>query len=314
MDKNITDENSIQELLNYKERFKIALKIARICLFEVDLTRQLYTFFENSEDIFGVSGESILRDVQPFSRLCPEDYQQAASSYFSHPDDADTIDDAFKKILNGQSASYYARMKAGKTSYTWCKIGVTPIIQNNVPVRMIGIISDVSDMKAKTDLLEDKVKLDIFTGLYNKKHSEVLIKDVLHNEPNKKHGFIIFDLDNYKNFNDTYGHAAGDEILQAISENLKIIFRKTDIIGRFGGDEFIIFLQDIQYKKLLVSKLEKLLDNSDNRFKVTKSIGASIYPDDATDFEGLLKKADIALYKSKQLKNTYTLYSELQEK
>lgn len=305
------DGNGLQELIKYKERFKIALKIAKICVFEVDVTRQLYTFFENSEDLFGVSGEFILRDVQPFSELSPKDYQQAASAYFSHPDDAATIDKAFKKILSGQPASYYARMKAGKTAYTWCKIDVTPIIKNNVPVRMIGVISDVSDMKAKTDLLENKAKLDMFTGLYNKIHSEEMIKEILCKEPDQKHGFIIFDLDNFKNINDTYGHTAGDEILRAISENLKKIFRKNDILGRFGGDEFIILIKDIQDKNSLVSKLEKLLDNSDNSFMVTKSIGASIFPDDATDFEGLLKKADKALYQSKRYKNTFTIFSEL---
>lgn len=306
-----TDANNLQELIKYKERFKVALKTAKICVFEVDLTRQLYTFFENSEDIFGVSGESILRDVRQFSQLSPEDYQKAASAYFSHPDDAETIDIAFKKILSGQSATYYARMKAGKTAYTWCKIDVTPIMQNNVPVRMIGIISDVNDMKAKTEILENKIKLDMFTGLYDKKHSEELIKEVLYKEPNKKHGFIIFDIDNFKNINDTYGHAAGDEIIQSVSENLKRIFRNTDIIGRFGGDEFVVLMKDIQDKNLLVSKLEKLLDNSDNSFMVTKSIGAAIFPTDAVDFAGLLKKADEALYKSKQHKNMFTLFSDL---
>lgn len=306
-----TDANNLQELIKYKERFKVALKTAKICVFEVDLTRQLYTFFENSEDIFGVSGESILRDVRQFSRLSPEDYQKATSAYFSHPDDAEIIDIAFKKILSGQSATYYARMKAGKTAYTWCKIDVTPIMQNNVPVRMIGIISDVNDMKAKTEILENKIKLDMFTGLYDKKHSEELIKEVLYKEPNKKHGFIIFDIDNFKNINDTYGHAAGDEIIQSVSENLKRIFRNTDIIGRFGGDEFVVLMKDIQDKNLLVSKLEKLLDNSDNSFMVTKSIGAAIFPTDAVDFAGLLKKADEALYKSKQHKNMFTLFSDL---
>ena len=305
------DENNFRELIKDKERFKIALKIAKICVFEVDLTQQLYTFFENSEDIFGVSGESILRDVRPFSQLSPQDYQQAASAYFSHPDDSDTIDIAFKKVLSGQSATYYARMKAGKTAYTWCKIDVTPILQNNIPVRMIGIITDVSDMKAKTDLLENEVKLDMFTGLYNKKHSEELIKEVLCKEPNQRHGFIIFDLDNFKNINDTYGHATGDEILISISENLKKIFSDTDIIGRFGGDEFIVLVKNVHDKSLFVSKLEKLLDNNDNSFTVTKSIGASIFPDDAKDFGELLEKADKALYKSKQYKNMFTLFSNL---
>ena len=89
-----------------------------------DLTRQLYTVFENAEVIFGVSGESILNDVQPFHTLSPEDYEKACSEYFSHPGDKDTISDAFHKIFSGKSATYQARMKAGNSQYTWCQIAV----------------------------------------------------------------------------------------------------------------------------------------------------------------------------------------------
>ena len=67
---NIETANN-SESKQYKERLIIALKAAHVCIFEVDLTRQLYTFFENAEDIFGVSGQQILDDVQPFSKLSP---------------------------------------------------------------------------------------------------------------------------------------------------------------------------------------------------------------------------------------------------
>lgn len=306
------DEDNLHELLEYKERFKIALKMAKICVFEVDLTRQLYTFFENAEDIYGISGESILQDVQPYSMLTPDEYQKAVSEYFSHEDDADVINKAFMNIFNGKPATYQARMKAGKTAYKWCKIDVTPIMQGDKPVRMIGVVADISDMKAKTELLEDKTRLDMFTGLYNKQYSEEVIENVICKEGNQKHALILFDLDNFKAINDTHGHAAGDEVLKSVSQNLKKIFRKTDIIGRFGGDEFVILLRNIEDTEFLVSKLEKLL-NMDNHYMVSKSIGVAIFPDNAVEFDELVKKADIALYQSKRSKNTYTTYSELRD-
>ena len=89
------DNCLFDELSSYKERLHIALKASKICVFEVDLSKQLYTFFENAEDIFGVSGETILNDVQPYSKLNPTEYQNAALKYFSHPDDADVINEAF---------------------------------------------------------------------------------------------------------------------------------------------------------------------------------------------------------------------------
>ena len=81
----------MEEIDQYKERLRIALKAAKICIFEVDLLRQLYTYFENAEVIFGVSGDDILSDVRPYSFLEPEEYRRAVSAYFSHPDDAEVI-------------------------------------------------------------------------------------------------------------------------------------------------------------------------------------------------------------------------------
>ena len=72
----MNDKDLLSVLISYKERLQVALKVARICIFEVDLTRQLYSYFENSEEIFGVRGEDILKDVQKFSDLSPEEYQK----------------------------------------------------------------------------------------------------------------------------------------------------------------------------------------------------------------------------------------------
>lgn len=305
------DDNSLSELLKYKERFTIALKGSRICVFEVDLTRQLYTFFENAEDIFGVSDESILRDVQPYSKLSPEEYQRCVSEYFSHPDDSHTIDKAFKSIFKGNPTSYQARMKAGNSRYIWCKIDVTPIMENNAPIRMIGIITDIDDLRARAESFQKMAELDRFTGLYNKNHSERLIKSVLRKESKHHHMLILFDLDNFKTINDTYGHAAGDSVLQSIAENLKESFRKTDIIGRFGGDEFIILIKDVENCHELSSRIDALSGSNDNDYHVTKSVGISLFPDDGRTFSELFEKADKALYYAKRSKNTRAFYSEI---
>lgn len=234
-EKSSHDSSSMAELLQYKERFHIALKAAKICVFEVDLTKQLYTFFENAEDIFGVTGESILQDVQPFSQLSPSEYQQAASAYFTHPDDSYAVGKAFESILNGNTTTYQARMRTRTTDFVWCKIDVTPIIEDGIPVRMIGVITDISAIKAKTERLEQRIILDSFTGLYNKKSSEQLIKETLCKKADQKHALVLLDLDNFKAINDTCGHAAGDEVLKSISENLKHFFvRRTSSDGSAG--------------------------------------------------------------------------------
>ena len=310
-DKNYKEDDSLVELLRYKDRLRIALKAAKACVFEVDLTRQLYTFFENSEDIFGVSGESILKEVKPFSILSPSEYQAAASEYFSHPGDSEVIGEAFKSILGGKSATYNARMKAGNTKYIWCKVDVTPIVENGIPVRMIGIINDISEIKEKADNFEKETRLDSFSGLYTKVYFEESMKNILNSDVDQKHALIIFDLDNFKEINDTLGHMVGDEVLKSVSDSLKKIFRKSDIVSRFGGDEFVIFLRNIHSEEEVENKIHELLKTNDNDYNVTKSIGAAIFPDDAKEYKELLCNADRALYNSKNKKNTYTLFSNL---
>ena len=133
----------------YQQRLKVALKAAKICVFEVDLQKQLYTFFANSEDIFGVAGDGILADVAPFSELPPDAYQRAVSEYFSHPDDFETIGRAFQSVFQGKSTTYEARMRAGGSGYIWCKIDVSPVMEDGVPIKMIGVITNIEEQKAK---------------------------------------------------------------------------------------------------------------------------------------------------------------------
>lgn len=302
---------NLAELVTYKQRLTLALKSAKICVFEVDLVRQMYTCFENSEDIFGVPGDKILRQVQAFSVLKLEKFILAATDYFGHPLDSKVIVNAYKTILNGEPTSFEARLKAGNTNYTWCKIDVSPIMEHNKPVRMIGVITDISEIKAKTDLLTEQSHLDGFTGLFTKKYAEECIKDLLKQESHKKHGIILFDLDNFKKVNDTYGHIEGDRVLLGVSHSLKKTFRKTDIIGRFGGDEFIILFENVGNKAELVQYLKRLMNHNDNVYGVTKSVGISIYPNDGKDYKQLFIKADEALYHSKFRKNQFTFFDEI---
>lgn len=302
----------MDEIKQYKERLRIALSAAKISIFEVDLQRQLYTFFENAEVIFGVSGDVILREVQPFSKLDPEAYRLAVSDYFSHPDDVDVIGTAFTRILSGVPATYEARMKAGGSEFIWCRINVTPILEDGKPVRMIGIIADITDIKEKTDSLRQAVNLDNFTGLYNKGYTIALINDVLRKKKYLKHALLILDIDNFKSFNDTFGHDEGDKVLQGVSQQLKKTFRKTDIVGRFGGDEFIIFVQDIEDDQWLRDKFRNLLSIQVGGFTCSNSVGVAFFPQDAEVFNELFKKADQALYHAKIQKEKYIFFSEIE--
>lgn len=290
------------EVEQYKERLRIALKAAKICIFEVDLQKQLYTFFENAETIFGVSGEKILKDVQPFHALRPDEYRRAASDYFSHPDDEDVIQEAFTSVLSGRPATYEARMKAGGSGFVWCRIDAVPVMEDGAPSRMVGVVTDISDVKEKHDGLKKAAMTDDFTGLYKKVYAIECIDRILRTEPDETHVLAMMDIDNFKNFNDTYGHDIGDKIIVGVAGMIRETFRKSDVTGRFGGDEFIVFIRGIGDLEQIREKFGGLLRYEMWDFACTNSIGAACYPKDGKTFEELFKKADNALYQAKKIK------------
>jgi diguanylate cyclase (GGDEF)-like protein len=123
----------------------------------------------------------------------------------------------------------------------------------------------------------------------------------------EKFCILLLDIDSFKNINDTMGHQFGDKILIAVSEKLSACLRRTDVICRFGGDEFLIMVNDITEQNDIESTVDKILKIFETpfvikgkEFKITASIGISIYPMDGRDKETLIKHADIAMYKAKE--------------
>ncbi len=126
-------------------------------------------------------------------------------------------------------------------------------------------------------------------------------------------GVLFIDLDRFKNVNDTLGHRIGDELLKLVSHALASAVRETDLLARLGGDEFMVIVEDLDDPAILGRIAQKLLDTIAQPFTieehdiyVTSSVGISVYPDDSDDPEELLKHADVAMYRSKELgRNTY---------
>lgn len=301
----MTERNAIflegtQEIDPYRERMMVALKATRCSIFEVDLTKQLYTFFENAEGIFGVSGEEILQDVQPFSKLPPEEYRQAVMQYFTHPEDAAVVIEAFESINSGRGTSYTARMRVRESDYVWCIVDVVPVVKDGQAIRMIGSIRDISGMNQQLGALEQRLNLDGFTGLWNKNYSIDTIRKTLEQERDGQHALLLLDIDHFKWFNDTYGHLEGDEILAATARNLAGAFRNEDIVGRFGGDEFIVLVRNVPSMEWVREQAERLTSVHCGEYRSTNSVGVARFPQDGTSFEQLFKQADHALYRAKE--------------
>ena len=148
---------------------------------------------------------------------------------------------------------------------------------------------------------------DALTGLYNKETTEQLTDELLSEDENKYHAFLILDVDCFKQINDIYGHAVGDIVLQKFGKLLKGTFREGDILGRIGGDEFGVIMKNIQTKDIAMKKAEELLAKT-QAYKIDElkgnnisiSIGISTAPQDGDCYMDLYKRADQALYQAKR--------------
>jgi diguanylate cyclase (GGDEF)-like protein/PAS domain S-box-containing protein len=128
---------------------------------------------------------------------------------------------------------------------------------------------------------------------------------------------LFVDMDRFKTINDTLGHEVGDKLLQALAERFTASVREGDTVARFGGDEFVVLLDDVASEKDISAVAQKVLETLAPPFAIdgqslyiTASIGVSLYPNDGEDSTTLLKNADIAMYRAKDLgKNTYQFYS-----
>lgn len=184
-------------------------------------------------------------------------------------------------------------------------------------VMVINIVGKFRS-NAKKKELEDKADTDLLTGLNNKLATERKIKDFMAHNPDTQSMLFIFDVDNFKKVNDTMGHAFGDEVLRSLGKQIGGIFRASDIVGRVGGDEFMVFLKGISTEENILkeaAKVESFFKSFQAgeyvKYKATASIGVAIYPQEGADFETLYKAADQGLYKAKKRgKNQLAFYRE----
>lgn len=174
----------------------------------------------------------------------------------------------------------------------------------------ISVITDIDDRKRLELALKQQAERDGLTGLYNSATIRSKVNEIL-SQQHTLHGqqiFILIDLDNYKLVNDTFGHSFGDQVLIDVAAILNARFRSDDLVGRLGGDEFLIFLRNVNSLDGVSAAIEGLCQSirrtyrdGDKEVTISASIGISSAPDDGTTFEELYKKSDLALY---QIKNT----------
>jgi len=158
----------------------------------------------------------------------------------------------------------------------------------------------------ESENLKTKAELDLMTGLYNKVTTETLCEAILSSSWEKNHALFIFDIDNFKTINDTEGHQAGDQTIKIIANMIGSQFRESDIVGRIGGDEFVVLMvgvvsKDIARRKAQdIVRIMKYKPNLTLPANVSLSVGLCFIEGKLIDYKTLFQRADESLYNSKK--------------
>lgn len=227
----------------------------------------------------------------------------------THPDDLDVDLHHVAELLEGKKDHYHMEKRYFHRDghIIWINLSVSIVRDaNRQPVHLVSQIEDITERKAREEKIKHLAYHDSLTGLPNRRIVIDRLSQAMLRAQRNQHPMAVFfiDMDHFKTINDTYGHDAGDGILSAISHELGSCIRKTDTLGRLGGDEFIIVLSDIKTMEDALLVASKIIEETQKPFliqghhiRIGLSIGIAMYKPDSNDTtDELLKKADIALY------------------
>lgn len=199
--------------------------------------------------------------------------------------------------------------------YNWYRTVYRSILGGSGKViRIIGRSYDISSDRRIQEKLSEEMRLDPLTRLLNKVATGEEVKKYISQKPDGTQVLFLIDIDNFKRVNDTFGHTVGDTVILDVAQIIREHFRATDIVGRVGGDEFLVFMKNttvegaVDKARELCSGSGKQLIGDDAVVNVTLSVGVAIYGVDGEDYSSLFQMADRAMYHIKRNgKNSYYL-------
>ncbi len=296
-----------EKIRQNEELYRLVAKGSNDGLWDIDLVSGAGIISERCQEIIGRSGK--LENILEKWQAC------------LHPDDAAGALAKLADYLAGKAPFYAAeyRIKAANGDYKWVLARGSALFDyEGRPVRIGGSLTDITDSKRKEEKIRQMAYYDPLTGLPNR---TLLTEKVAKALDISRHdgstaALVFIDIDNFKVINDTYGHSWGDRLLVEIGGRLSSMLAEGHIAARLGGDELIVFLQDLKAQAGVTSfanELMKVFEQpfiiSSRQFYTTASAGIALYPEDGTSVDELLRNADTAMYSAKKAgRSTYRFY------
>lgn len=260
----------------------------------MDLAGFILSWNRGAENLFGYSAQEALGKNVIF--------------LYDNEDQEDELhDDHFLKY-GGSTMEVRRKKKSGEVF--WASLTLNTLKdKNGTPIALVGYLSDITQRKQTEQQLNHLAYFDPLTNLPNRIFFNKLVDQRLQIAQRKQQrcAILFVDLNRFKAINDTLGHEIGNALLQQVAQRFRQVLREEDLVARLGSDEFAIAIADIASQTHVGLVVEKLLASLDEQFQVGRidlSIGASVgiamFPDDGSNSDLLLQRADIAMYKVKR--------------
>ena len=223
-----------------------------------------------------------------------------------HPDDAKVFCETSLTSGEGGFEERTVRIRKADGSYIWCRVSRTVLLDADGNfVSILGKIVDVDEEVKEKKKLEHRSRTDLLTGLLNKNTFEREVREYVEKNSTENTCFVFVDMDYFKAINDKFGHSVGDQVIKETAKKIQLLFANFDLVGRFGGDEFCVFMKEIPRDTLIdrlkfaVKKMEQEYSFDGGVVKLSASIGAAYCKKSDVGYKELLDVADAAAYRAK---------------
>ena len=295
----LSEENHLRaQAVGIERRFVNLAETAISGIVLVDSSGKIVYFNASSEKMFGVRRDRVLG--QPVGTVLP-----GAALLF--PDPASDLTDPVREVTGRRAAGTEFPVEISLSHF-----------KDESGAFMTIVLRDISERKQFEERILQLANFDPLTGLPNRTHLVGRLNHLLaHPSSASGKGALLFlDLDRFKGINDSMGHDSGDTLLVEIGQRLLKTVRKEDLVARSGGDEFIILLEGVGDRKEAERIAEKILDEIARPFDIdhapvfmNASIGIVVWPMDGTTTDILLRRADTAMYRAKEIGNSCAVYA-----
>lgn len=321
-DSEVLSTRTLWLLEREREKYRIVTELSGDIVFSYDMGTDTLEFSEKYHTVFG-------RDIR-----VPHAAENVLQSPYIHEDDRSLI----PARLGGLTPQYpqcrlELRIMTAEGVYEWFEVYAHALWDADSDYECAGYLGklvNIQERKAENWLLREQAQSDVLTGLDNRGRVEERVSAALNSEPEAAAALLFMDIDNFKAINDHYGHLTGDAVLRGVAAAIRGRVRDSDVVGRVGGDEFVIFLRNVSSEADVARKagelcsldnvalgLEKAVGDAPGSaagagfVDISCSVGVAMSPRDGAVYSELLARADQALYAAKERgKRQYAFYRQ----